>query len=180
MPNDVAALRRATRAAFLLALAVLVALGLLFGVVLHPEVPARCTTGLYPGPYGDALVPAHLAAFLVLTGLVAWLGAVRTGRRRPPARSVAGLAAVAVLAGAFAAWPPLGLAMLVVGPLAGFALLVLGGLQALATARAGLDERERWRRHARVVEAALWAALLVVLPLMFGFAWLNGSGLFCF
>lgn len=180
MPPDVAALRRATRAAGSLGVATLVGLGMLFGVLLHPVVPERCTTGLYPGAYGDALVPAHLAAFVVLLALAAWVGAARSGRRWPPVRAAAGPAGVLVLAGAFVAWPSLGVVLLVLGPLAAFALLVRGLLEVLATRRAGVDDRERWRRHARVVEAGLFAALLLVLPSMFAFAWLNGSGLFCF
>jgi hypothetical protein len=180
MPPEAAALRRATRVALLAAAATLLAVGLLFGVVLHPAVPERCTTGLYPGAYGDALVPAHAAALLVLVALAVWLGARRDGRRRPPPRAAAALGAMAAVVALGAVLPVLWLVPLVLGPLAGLALVVAGALHTLATERAGLDDADRWRRHARVAEAALWTAVGLVLPGLFVAFWVHGSGLFCF
>jgi hypothetical protein len=180
MTPDTAALRRATRAAVVLAAATLLALALAFGVLLHPEPPPGCATGLYPGAYGRALVPAHLGAFVVLAALAGWLGARRDGRRRPPARAAGALGAMLLAVALLALWPALWLAPLVLGPVAGVALVVAGALHTLATARADLNDAERWRRHAWVAEGALWTAVVLVLPALFAGFWLHGSGLFCF
>jgi hypothetical protein len=180
MPPEAAALRRATRTALFVAAATLLAVGVLFGAVLDPVVPEGCTTGLYPGAYGDALVPAHAAAFVVLVGLGCWLGARRDGRRRPPARAAAALGALAAFVGLLALVPALWLVPVILGPVAALALIVAGALHTLATERAGLDDAERWRRHARIAEGALWTAVGLVLPGLFVAFWVHGAGLFCF
>ena len=42
-----------------------------FAVLLDPGGDLEgCSTGLYPGTYTDAIVPAHLLAFGILTALV--------------------------------------------------------------------------------------------------------------
>jgi hypothetical protein len=180
MAPEAAALRRATRGTLALAAGTLLGVGVLFGLVLHPVVPEGCTTGLYPGAYADALVPVHAAAFLLLVALATWLGARRDDRRRPPARALGALAAMAAGVGALALVPGLWVAPLVLGPVAGLALLVAGALHTLAAERAHLAPAERWRRHARIAEVALWTAAGLVLPALFAAFWVHGAGLFCF
>ena len=96
------------RAAVLGALAVLAVLWVTFGLVLEPEKEGSCTTGLYPGTYADVLIPAHVAAYLVLASLIAWW--------RPPGRATrAGLAATTVLVLVSLVWPPPAVVLGVVG-----------------------------------------------------------------
>ncbi len=59
---------------------------------------ASCTTGLYPGAYADAIVPAHLAAFAVLAVLAAWLSVQRSPTQRPGRVTLAVLAAMSLFA----------------------------------------------------------------------------------
>jgi hypothetical protein len=65
-------------------------IALLFGVLLDPgEDLEGGSTGLYPGTYADAIVPAHLLAFAILTALVTWLSAQRSPTGRPGSGTLA-------------------------------------------------------------------------------------------
>ena len=158
-----------TRTALIVAGAALVGLWVTYGAVLEggPEDPGgSCTTGLYPGLYGDSLIPAHLAAYLVIVAAIVW--------SRPPGRvERVVLPATGVVVLVSLAWPGpiaiLGLAGLLLSIPAGVAAIVLVALMAY-----GRADREQAAR------ALLWIGLLVALPATFLGAYLNGAGLFCF
>lgn len=118
-------------------------------------------------------MPAHLAAYLVLVGLIVW--------SRPPgraARMVLGVTAVIVLVSF--AWPvPValiaGFAMVLAVPVGG-GLLITAGVLAYRARRAP-DGRAR---QDRIAHALLWLGLLLALPATFAGAYVNGAGFFCF
>ena len=157
------------RLAVLGALAVLGTLLVAFGIVLEPggNDGGSCTTGLYPGTYGDALVPMHLAAYLVLAWLIAWW--------RPPGRVTGwALAATALVVVVSLVWPGPAVILGVIGIVAsvpvGIAALI--GLGLLFSGRTGKPEQ--------TANALLWTAMLVGLPATLIGAYVNGAGLFCF
>ena len=141
-------------------------LWLTFGLLLQPgEDRGSCTVGLRPGPYGDALIPAHFAAYLALAGLIAWW--------RPPGRVTrVALAATAAVALVSLVWPApavvLGVVAIVVAVPAGIAALI--GLALLFTNR----HREQ------TANGLLWTAMLVGLPATLMGAYFDDAGLFCF
>jgi lysylphosphatidylglycerol synthetase-like protein (DUF2156 family) len=178
-------LRRAVVVTVAVLAAVFGALALLFGVVLEPgEDLEGCSTGLHPGPYADAIVPAHLAAFAALALLVGWLSAQRRPTGRPGRGTLVVLSAIAVFALAATVrhelmdWPAL-LGLIVVIPVG--ALTAVAALVNTALVLRSRQPPERgWERHVRLAQLAAWLALLIGLPAMLAGAWTNGAGLFCF
>ena len=155
------------RSAVLGALAALGVLWVTFGLVLEPEKEGSCTTGLYPGTYADALVPAHLAVYLLLAFLIAWW--------RPPGRATRiGLAATAVVAAVSVVWPAPAVILGVVGVI----LAVPAGIAALIGL--ALFFSGRTRDPVLTASGLLWTAMLVGLPATLMGAYFNGAGLFCF
>jgi hypothetical protein len=182
VPAD-ASLKRPTLLALAGGGAVIGALGLVFGLLVHPQKPDGCETGLYPGLYGDLLVPAHLAAFAALALLVGWLDARRRGGR-PQRWTVRALAVLAALV--LASFPlsvliaaPAFLALVIVMPVGAIlAVVALVRVARVQGSRAAADVR--WARHAGTVEMVLWALLALGLPAVFAGSYINGAGLFCF
>ena len=161
------------------------ALALLFGALLDPGRDAEsCTTGLRPGAYADAIVPAHLVAFAALAALVAWLSAQRSPRGRPGRVTLAALAAAALFALAatvdhsLMGWPALAALVFAfpIGALAAAAALT----NVLLVLRSRRGPADAWARHAAAAHAAAWLAIVVGLPAALAGAWTNGAGLFCF
>ena len=140
-------------------IAVFGALALLFGVVLAPGKDLEsCTTGLYPGTYADAIVPAQLTAFAVLAVLVAWLSAQRSAAGRPGRVTLAALAAMSLFALAATArhelmdWPAL-LVLIVVVPLGGLAATA-ALINTVIVLRSHRPPDRGWARHAALTQAA--------------------------
>ena len=142
------------------------ALWVAFGLVLEPgEDAGSCTAGLRPGAYGDALVPAHLAAYLLIAGAIAW--------SHPPGlltRLGLGASALVVLV-SFASTGPI----MILG-IAG----IVGALPAGVYTVIALVTLARGRGGEETARSLLWIALLVALPATFLGAYVNGAGLFCF
>jgi lysylphosphatidylglycerol synthetase-like protein (DUF2156 family) len=185
MQPSAARLRRAVTVTTAVLVALFGALALLFGALLEPgEDLDGCSTGLHPGTYADAIVPAHLAAFAVLALLIAWLAGRRSTTGRPGRGTLAVLGAIAVFALAATArhqlmdWPGLValLAVVPVGALLGLAALINTAL----VLRSGQPPQRGWERHARLAQIAAWLALVVGLPAMLAAVWTNVAGLFCF
>lgn len=165
--------------------AVFGALALLFGALLEPGRDLEgCSTGLYPGTYADAVVPAHLTALAILALLAGWLSAQRSPSGRPGRRTLVALALVSVFALAATArhqlmdWPALIglLAVFPVGALAALAALI----NTVLVLRSGAPPARGWERHARLAQLAAWLAIGVGLPATLAGVWTNGAGLFCF
>jgi hypothetical protein len=153
--------------------------------VLEPAKDlGSCSTGLYPGSYADAIVPAHLVAFAVLATLIGWLAAQRSPTGRPGRITLAALAAMSLFALAATVrhqlmdWPGLfGLLVVVpVGAVAASAALI----NTVIVLRSHQPPEQGWARHAAMAQAAAWLALVVGLPATLGGVWTNGAGLFCF
>jgi protein-S-isoprenylcysteine O-methyltransferase Ste14 len=164
------ALTPRTRLALLCTLATLVALWIAFGLVLEPEKEGSCVTGLYPGTYRDALVPAHLAAYLVLVGLIAW--------SHPPSSTTTvglGLTALLVLISPLWFGPLLllGLVAIVLSFPAGIVAVVFGVMLVRGKGK-GEHQADDLAR------TLIWMALLIALPATFMGAYVNGAGVFCF
>ena len=84
MEPSAARLRRAVAVTVAVQVVVFGGLALLFGALLEPGRDLEnCSTGLYPGSYADAVVPAHLTAFAALALLAGWLSAQRSPSGRP-------------------------------------------------------------------------------------------------
>lgn len=179
--GDAASLRSVTLRAVGGAVAVFAALVLVFGALLEPGEVDGCMVGLHPGPYADALIPAHLAAFALLAALVARLAAARSAGPWTP-RALAALTAFVLAAVAWHPlmdWPAIA-ALIAIVPVGG-SLLLAGVVHTAITARtASLSPAQRWERHALAAQVLLWAALVLALPAHFAGAYLNSAGLFCF
>ena len=153
------------RVAVLCSLVVLGVLWLTFGLVLQPgEDRGSCTVGLRPGPYGDALVPAHVAAYLAIAGLLAW-----SHPGRVTTVALAGSAVVVLVSFVWSA------PIAVLGIVGIFASLP-AGIYALVA----LTMLARGRASDGTARALLWLALFVGLPGTFMGAYFNDAGLFCF
>jgi hypothetical protein len=155
-------MERAAIASYAIVGAVAAALGVTFWLVLDPVRTGGCNTSPLPGPYTDALVPAHLAAAVALGACALWLD---RGRRTRIA-----LAAVAVYVLASLVAP-------VVFAPAAIAGLVLGWPAGLFALVAAFLRRDRPRLAAQIV---VWTALLLVLPGHFVAAWDRAADWFCF
>ncbi len=184
MDESAAGFRRAVKVTVTVLAAVFGGLALLFGALLEPGEVDDCTTGLYPGSYADAIVPAHLLAFACLAALVAWLSAERSPTGRPGHVTLAVLAAMTVFALAatfehqLTDWPAL-IALIIAIPLG--ALAVTAGLiNTVIVLRSRRSPAHGWDRHARTAQIAAWLALVVGVPAALAGAWTNGAGLFCF
>jgi hypothetical protein len=180
-----ARLRRAVVVTVAVTATVFGALALLFGAVLEPGKDLEgCSTGLYPGAYADAIVPAHLIAFAALAALVAWLSAQRSASGHPGRVTLGALAAMSLFALAATVrhelmdWPTLAALIVVVplGALAAAAALI----NTVIVLRSGQPPQQGWARHAALAQAAAWLALVVGLPATLAGVWTNGAGLFCF
>ena len=138
--------------------------------MLEPDKEGSCVTGLYPGTYRDALVPAHLAAYVVLAGLIAWSqpleGLTRTGL---------GLTALVVLVSPFWERPlgAIGVVALVLSVPAGMVAIGLGAMLLRGKAKGEREARD-------LARTLMWMALLIGLPATFTGAYVNGAGVFCF
>ena len=142
------------------------ALWVAYGIVLDPGPPpgGSCTTGLYPGAYGDSLVPVHLVAYAVFVGLIVWSG--------PPGRvAIWALAGTAVVVLVSLVWS---------GPVVVLGIVALIASVPVAIAAAVLLWAVLRRGRADLVHVLLWTGLVIGLPATFMGAYLNGAGLFCF
>jgi hypothetical protein len=185
LPPEPARLRRSVAVTTAVITAVFGALAILFGAVLEPgEDRDSCTTGLYPGTYADAIVPAHLLAYAILALLAAWISAQLRASRRPGRITLAALAAVTGFALAAAIhhplmdWPAL-IALIVALPIGGVVALV-GLTNTVLTLSSKQPPRLGWAWHARLAQATAWVAIVLGLPAAVAAAWTNGAGLFCF
>lgn len=184
-PPPAERLRRAVVLTAVTISGVFAALVLLFGSVLEPaENFEGCSTGLYPGPYADAIVPARLLAFAILAALVGWVSAQRRPTRRPGRVTLVVLAAMGVFALAATVrhelmdWPALA-ALIVVLPLGALAA-VAALINTVIVIRSGGPPEQGWARHAALAQWAAWLVLAVGLPATLAGVWTNGAGLFCF
>ena len=146
----------------------------LFQSILEPARYDGCNTSLVPSTFASALVPAHLAAAVVLAACI-W---VVSGPRPGPWTS-SGLAAALTYALASVAVPDL---FQLVGFVAVFVAPTLGSLAVLALlVRAVVTApAERARAHAQTARWLLWLGLLLGLPASLSYAWLSGANAFCF
>jgi hypothetical protein len=172
----------AARPTILLPLAVgALALGgvvVLFQSILEP-VRDGCNTSLVPSTFATALVPAHLAAAVVLAGCI-W--AVSGPDPDPWTRR--GLAAALTYAAACVAVPALfgwvALAAVIAAPLVGPLAVLALAVKTLLTMRAGTPAEERAREHAETARWLLWLGLGLGLPASLSYAWLSAASVFCF
>jgi hypothetical protein len=177
------------RGAVAVTLAVLVVvfagLALLFGVLLEPGMDLEgCSTGLHPGRYADAVVPAQLTAFAALALLVGWLSARRSPTRRPSRSTLVALAIVGSFALAATVRHqlmdlPALIALIVVAPVGALAALA-ALINTVLVLRSGEPPAKGWERHMRLAQVAAWLAICVALPATLAGVWTNGAGLFCF
>ncbi len=177
-------LKRALAVSYAASFGALATLWVLFGLLIKPGEADGCTTGLYPGLYSEVLIPAHLAAFVVIAGATAWLAHRRRGEAGADRLTLLGIAGCALYAAAatqleaIVGWPAL-IALIGVIPVTGvFAVAAI--VQTAVTQRAQLHEDERWRRHAQIGQIGLWLALTFGLLGTFAGSYVNGAGLFCF
>jgi hypothetical protein len=150
----------------------------LFQSVLEP-VRDGCNTSLVPSAFATALVPAHLAAAIVLAGCI-WMSSGPS----PSPWTRRGLAAALAYGLACAAVPtlfaPVALAAAIAGPiLGGLAVFALAAKTFLTVLSRRPDE-ERAAEHAETARWLLWLGLLLGLPTSFVYAWMSGASLFCF
>ncbi len=144
----------------------------LFQVVLEAAPNGPCTTTLAPGPFKDALVPAHLAAAAILGGCLYELCANRRG-----------LAAVAVFVLACFVVPIFGIVgwvAVILAPMIGLLAVVALLINTVIVVRAVRDPAERRAALTGSARVALWLGLVVVLPMNLAYAWLSGVSVFCF
>jgi lysylphosphatidylglycerol synthetase-like protein (DUF2156 family) len=177
--------RRAVKVTVTVLAGVFGGLALLFGALLETgENLDECSTGLYPGTYADAIVPAHLLAFACLASLVAWLSAQRSATGRPGRATLVVLAALTLFALAATLhhqlmdWPAL-IGLIIAIPLGGLAVTA-GLINTVIVLRSRRPPAQGWERHARVAQIAAWLALVVGVPAALAGAWTNDAGLFCF
>ena len=150
----------------------------LFQSILEP-VRDGCNTSLIPSPFATVIVPAHLAAAVVLAGCIWVISGPLPG---PWTRR--GLAAALTFAVVSVAVPGVielvGFVMVFAAPTLGSAAVLALAIRALATERSDRPRAERTRAHAQTARWLLWLALLVGLPASFTYAWLSGASVFCF
>jgi hypothetical protein len=151
---------------------------ILFQSILEP-VRDGCNTSLVPSTFATALVPAHLAAAVVLAGCIWAISGPDPG---PWTRR--GLAAALTYAVASAAVPalftPVGFVAVFAAPTVGSLAVLALAIRTLVTMRSGWPAAERAREHAKTARWLLWLGLLLGLPASVAYAWLNAVSVFCF
>jgi hypothetical protein len=152
----------------------LVVLAVWFGLVDSPALDeGRCSSCGVEG----YVIAAHLAAAVWLAAVVAYAAAARRGERAPGPVTVRALAAVGVFVAACLAWPAL---FKVPGAVTLVASLLLFPVAAILWI---VEAVRLWRRpprtaadaagHLTLVLAEAWVSLVVLLPAVFAWVWLD-------
>jgi hypothetical protein len=150
----------------------LIALALWFGVVDSPGIgEGRCC-----GVEGY-VIAAHVVAAVWLAVVVAWTAAARAAQPAPGPVTIRALAAVGVFTAACLLWPALFrvpgavalVASLLLLPVASIAWTVQGALLWRRPPRTAADTK----RRATFALAQAWVSLVLLLPAVFAWVWLD-------
>ena len=156
----------------------LVVLAIWFGLIDSPALDeGRCSSCGVEG----YVVAAHLVAAVWLGAVVAYAAAarrgIREGIRAPGPVTVRALAAVAVFTAVSLAWPALFKIPAVVALVASLLLIPVAGIAWI------VEAARLWRRppqvaadtdgHLTILLAQAWVCLVVLLPAIYAWVWLD-------